>query len=57
MDKIDIINQKMLILGGNKRFKEFLKIYEIKNNEENKHLKYFTKAAELYRKILMEAAQ
>jgi hypothetical protein len=56
MDKIDIINQKMLILGGNKRFNEFLKIYEIKNNDENKHLKYFTKAAELYRKILVEGA-
>ena len=46
----------MLEKGGNRKFLEFIKMYNIKNNKENRDVKFLTKAMEYYRKKLHEAA-
>ena len=48
MDNINLKQQKFLKLGGNKRFKEFMKAYNLNSDPT----KYKTKAAEFYRYLL-----
>ena len=56
MDKIDGLHIKMLQYGGNRKFLEFIRLYNITNNDKNRHSKYITKAGELYRRLLSEMA-
>jgi hypothetical protein len=56
MDKIDGLHIKMLQYGGNRKFLEFIRLYNITNNDKDRHSKYITKAVELYRRLLMEMA-
>ena len=56
MDKIDELHLKMLKYGGNRKFLEFLNLYEISNNDDDRQLKYFTKACEFYREQLLKRA-
>ena len=56
MDKIDGLHIKMLQYGGNRKFLEFQRLYNITSNDKNRHSKYITKAAELYRRLLSEMA-
>ena len=46
----------MLKYGGNRKFLEFLNLYEISNNDDDRHLKYITKACEFYREELSKRA-
>ena len=47
MDAISDKQLKILDIGGNKKFKEFMEIYNL--NSEPSKVKYRTKAAEYYR--------
>ena len=44
-------------LGGNKRFTELIKSYNIPLTKENQEYKYYTKAAQYYRDILIEESK
>lgn len=52
MDDLDKDQLKLLKHGGNRRFLEYIKLYEIINNESDRDMKYLTKACEMYRKLL-----
>lgn len=52
MDKIDDLHLKMLKYGGNRKFLEFMNLYEISNNDDDRHQKYITKACQFYREQL-----
>lgn len=56
MDKIDDLHLKMLKYGGNRKFLEFINLYEIQNNDDDRHQKYITKACEFYREQLSHRA-
>ena len=56
MDKIDTLHMKMLQYGGNRKFLEFIHLYNITNNDKDRHSKYITKAVDLYRRLLSEMA-
>lgn len=56
MDKIDQHHLNMLKHGGNRKFLEFLNLYQISNNSDSRDTKYVTKAVEYYRKLLSNAA-
>lgn len=56
MDKIDGLHIKMLQYGGNRKFLEFIRLYNITNNDKDRHSKYITKAVDLYRRLLSEMA-
>ena len=44
-------------LGGNKRFTELIRSYNIPLTKENQEYKYYTKAAQYYRDILIEESK
>jgi hypothetical protein len=56
MDKIDTLHLKMLQFGGNRKFLEFIHLYNIPDTDKDRHSKYITKAVDLYRKKLSEMA-
>lgn len=47
----------MLKIGGNERFTNLIKSYNIPLTKDNKEYKYYTKAAQYYRAILIEEAK
>ena len=47
----------ILKIGGNERFNNFIKSYNIPLTKDNKEYKYYTKAAQYYRDILIEEAR
>ena len=58
--EIDIWTEQeinFLKLGGNKRFTELIKSYNIPLTKENQEYKYYTKAAQYYRDILIEESK
>ena len=55
MDKIDELHVKMLKEGGNRKFLEFVKLYELEKFSQ--HDKYITKACEFYRTCLQNSVQ
>ena len=44
-------------LGGNERFTNFIKSYNIPLTKENQEYKYYTRAAQYYRNILLEESK
>ena len=56
MDKIDDLHLKMLTYGCNRKFLEFIQLYETENTNEDRHQKYITKACEFYREQLSNRA-
>jgi len=56
MDKIDDLHLKMLKFGGNRKFLEFMNLFEIPNNDGDRHQKYITKACKFYREQLSNRA-
>ena len=55
----DWSKEEILILkiGGNERFTQMIKSYNIPLTKDNKEYKYYTKAAQYYRDILIEEAK
>ena len=51
-DEINILK-----LGGNERFNKLIKSYNIPLTKDNKEYKYYTKAAQYYRDILLEESK
>ena len=51
-DEINILK-----LGGNERFNKLIKSYNIPLTKDNKEYKYYTKAAQFYRDILLEESK
>ena len=47
----------LLKLGGNDRFNKLIKSYNIPLTKDNKEYKYYTKAAQYYREILLEESK
>lgn len=57
MDLLDPIQIKMLEIGGNRKFLEFASIFMLRNEDSDRHSKYFTKACAMYRDFLLQSAQ
>lgn len=57
MDQMDPVQVKMLEIGGNRKFLEFIQLYMIQNDDSDRHTKYHKKACSLYREKLQECAE
>ena len=57
LDKLDPVQRKMLEIGGNRNFLEFITLFKIQNEESDLYSKYFTKACAMYRDKLAQCAE
>lgn len=57
MDRLDPIEVKMLEIGGNRKFLEFASLFMLRNEDSDRHSKYFTKACAMYRDLLLQSAR
>ena len=47
----------MLEIGGNRKFLEFIQLYQIKDDDSDRYSKYYTKACAMYRDKLLQCAE
>ena len=57
MDQLDPIQIKMLEIGGNRKFLEFVQLYMMQNSDLDRHSKYYKRACGLYRDKLAKCAE
>ena len=56
-DDLDLLQLKMLEIGGNEKFIQFIKLFMIPNEGSDRHSKYFRRACDLYRRKLAQCAE
>ena len=57
MDHLDPVQEKMLEIGGNRKFLEFISLFMIQNEDSDRHSKYYRRACALYRQKLKHCAE
>ena len=55
LDLLEYDQVQMLKKGGNRKYLEFLELYKLNRDKQAKSIKYITRAAEFYRKLLEES--